>query len=347
MDLSLSASHNIFLKLQNTKRVIGAASLSGLSAAINSSNVKPDIVSYDIEHWQNTPIAEQNDPVTAISKAADIVHGAGYQFAVTPDRKFLLSYYNKIDWTKVDVLGMQIQRELSNMSKYVSDANSVASFVKSVNPNTVVLSQVSFLVSDPNQIIQAVDNVRSTVDGFIIVYNSASTESPYSTVGNMDKVISHIINLGPASPYLSHVISIGTQSFNVLINSNSSISAVNFDELQKQLLINVNDFAVGQGVVNIVIPTSMMSGKFQVTIDGNQILPTSNKSSSPLGQVNSISTNASSTVISLVHNLGQHTIAISASSVIPEFPVSAVPIAILGTSVGLLLFLVRWRLLAG
>jgi hypothetical protein len=94
----------------------------------------------------------------------------------------------------------------------------------------------------------------------------------------------------------------------------------------------------------------MMSGKFQVSIDNNQILPqpSQNQSSSLLGQVSSVTTNASSTAINLLHSLGQHTIAISATSVVPEFPITALaPEAIIGTVVGLLIFLARWKGLAG
>ena len=84
------------------------------------------MIIYDIEQWDKTPELKHADPSLLISKGADIVHQAGYRYGITPDAVTLLDNYKKINWTKIDFLGMQLQKFSHDVSEYSSLADGIA-----------------------------------------------------------------------------------------------------------------------------------------------------------------------------------------------------------------------------
>ena len=128
------------------------------------------MIIYDIEQWDKTPELKHADPSLLISKGADIVHQAGYRYGITPDAVTLLDNYKKINWTKIDFLGMQLQKFSHDVTEYSSLADDIATFARSKNPNIEIFTQLSFRFTDANDMIKAIESVKDTVDGFIISY---------------------------------------------------------------------------------------------------------------------------------------------------------------------------------
>jgi hypothetical protein len=129
-------------------------------------------ISYDIEHWERTPESERADPLLSISRGARIVHEAGFRYGITPEAEILMDNYRKINWSEIDFLGMQLQRFSQNIEEYSSLVNEIASFVRCKNPNIEIFTQLSFRFTDANDMINIVDRVHDTVDGFIIAYDT-------------------------------------------------------------------------------------------------------------------------------------------------------------------------------
>jgi hypothetical protein len=153
------------------RKMIIVQSLDNITNAINiERNYNLTMIIYDIEQWEKTPELKGNDPSLLISKGADIVHQAGYRYGITPDAVTLLDNYKKINWTKIDFLGMQLQRFSQDVPEYSKLAEDIASFARSNNPNIEIFTQLSFRFTDANDMIKAIESTKDTVDGFIVAY---------------------------------------------------------------------------------------------------------------------------------------------------------------------------------
>jgi hypothetical protein len=182
-----------FAHYPNASSILFSSSLQGITNIIQTetSNYKIDFVAYDVEHWTNTPIAEQNDPIGSINKGADLVHNAGLKFAIAPDRQFLLANYKNIDWTRIDLVNLQLQTLANDPVTYSQYAQSIVSVIKSQNPKTEIFIQVSFTKSNTTQIINAIESVKNIVDGIYIHLDKVSV-CPNCTLSNLEQVLSTI-----------------------------------------------------------------------------------------------------------------------------------------------------------
>ena len=158
------------------RKMIIVQSLDNITNAISiERDYNLTMIIYDIEQWDKTPELKHADPSLLISKGADIVHQAGYRYGITPDAVTLLDNYKKINWTKIDFLGMQLQKFSHDVSEYSSLADDIATFAKSKNPNIEIFTQLSFRFTDANDMIKAIESVKDTVDGFIVSYIPGTT----------------------------------------------------------------------------------------------------------------------------------------------------------------------------
>jgi len=155
------------------RKMIIVQSLDNITQAIDIDRYHNlSTISYDIEHWERTPESERVDPLLSISRGAGIVHEAGFSYGITPDAEMLIDNYKRINWSEIDFLGMQLQRFSQNIEEYSSLANEIASFAKCKNPNIEIFTQLSFRLTDANDMINIIDNVHDIVDGFIIAYDT-------------------------------------------------------------------------------------------------------------------------------------------------------------------------------
>jgi hypothetical protein len=185
-------------------------SLEGVRKDAGCGAGSAGVVMYDIEHWNETPLAEQRQPGKSIAAGAEIVNGSGCQkFAVAPDGQFMglkestcgydfeAGLYRDVDWTGVDLLSIQAQRMLSDtcadkltVDDYAGFVSRVAAYVKSKNPGITVVSQISLRYTPPEKLIAAMNRLNRVADGFYLVYPS-HTANPcrYCTPANVDTVL--------------------------------------------------------------------------------------------------------------------------------------------------------------
>jgi hypothetical protein len=167
----------LFDEFSTHRKMIIIQSLDNITQAIDIDRYHNlSTISYDIEHWERTPESERVDPLLSISRGAGIVHEAGFSYGITPDAEMLIDNYKRINWSEIDFLGMQLQRFSQNIEEYSSLANEIASFAKCKNPNIEIFTQLSFRLTDANDMINIIDNVHDIVDGFIIAYDTNTRE---------------------------------------------------------------------------------------------------------------------------------------------------------------------------
>jgi hypothetical protein len=341
-DYVISGNPNspLFSEFSSAKKIIGGPSLDSINKAIafaKQSPYKLDVIAYDIEHWPMTPQEEQNDPAGTINKGADLVHEAGYRYGITPDGRYLLDYYQKIDWKKVDLLDMQFQRRVSNSDEFVKYVSDVTKFAKSVNPNIEVLVQVSLVLSSPDQILTAVDKVQNVVDGVVVAYLPAAAQpNNMSTVENLNKVLSGIERSPSAHlDYVVHEVTAQGYDFSIFVaTNNSTVNSLKFEKEKKQVSLTVEGQEGTTGFVDLVIPTTLLSGNFTVYIDGNNVNMVSITNKYQLNNPTSVSEkeaqfallyrNETSTEIRIGYIHSSHTINIVGTNVVPEFPAAVI-----------------------
>lgn len=170
---SLSEGLWLYDEFPTHRKMIIVQSLDNITGAIDIDRYYDlNMIVYDIEQWERTPELERMNPLLSISRGAGIVHEAGYRYGITPDAEMLTDNYKKINWTEIDFLGMQLQRFSQNVPEYSGLAKEIASFARCKNPNIEIFTQLSFRLTDANDMIKVIESVKDIVDGFIIAYDT-------------------------------------------------------------------------------------------------------------------------------------------------------------------------------
>jgi outer membrane protein assembly factor BamB len=121
-------------------------------------------------------------------------------------------------------------------------------------------------------------------------------------------------DLFPPTTYL-YTVGAGGSSFDVALETNSTITTFNTANLETNRTIGFNVAGIGTiGMCNITLPDDMLSGPFNVTVDGEQpfyLAPTTS--------------NGTHTSLYFTYNgTIPHTVEITGTNVIPEFPTIAI-----------------------
>ncbi|WP_460720288.1 hypothetical protein [Nocardia heshunensis] len=153
-------------------------------------------VLYDNEAWPLTPAAEQQDPATAESQAADLAHAHHLLLIATPatDLTRVLapgenSYaaYLRLGISAAaakaaDVIDIQAQGSESDTTRYADFVRQAAAAAHTANPNVVVLAGLSTNPSGqtvtPDQLRAAITATRSSVDGYWLNIPKAGQACP-------------------------------------------------------------------------------------------------------------------------------------------------------------------------
>ena len=112
----------------------------------------------------------------------------------------------------------------------------------------------------------------------------------------------------------------GGETFDIEIASNSNIGSVELNEGEKMLAFTVEGETGTKGVTEVTVPKAMLSGEMMVLIDGQAMSSTSSD------VILKSETNADVT-FEINYSHSEHTIEVTGTSVVPEFPVAAVVMA--------------------
>lgn len=200
-------------KMRNPMRFALPASLKTVakrSSETCATNGQFQVVIYNPEHWEATPKAELDALPISVSKAGDTVKQAGCRyFGVAPDGKLLglpsteckgrpSELVNQIDWKRVDFIILQAQRLLSDKCDSPSRVKDYAQFVhdwaeavRRSNPSIKVVAQMSFRVSDPKTMTEAVKATHDVVDGYYLAYprSSGRLQCNYCSADNLKQFL--------------------------------------------------------------------------------------------------------------------------------------------------------------
>ena len=166
----------------------GWASLAAFEADVEAGLVADDVtvVMYDPEAWEHTPIAEQLDPVAAMTGFAALARAAGYQVVMTPHpglvtvlgapctqlagesvpAAFLRCRLPAAAAENADILDLQLQGLQQHPERYREWITAAAAQARRANPEVRVLAHLTTrLAPDPTVLYAAWRAVQPVVDG--------------------------------------------------------------------------------------------------------------------------------------------------------------------------------------
>ena len=155
-----------------------------------------DMVYYDPEHWEQTPVEEQQRVPETLSGVAQRIREAGYRVGFAPDRRFTLELYKEINWSEVDLFVFQTQRVVcteADLPAFHEMVNRVASFIHSRNPRTEIYVQLAFRFAEPALMKRAIDlALRTPIHGFSLLYVLNKDCPTQCTIQNFEQVLAHV-----------------------------------------------------------------------------------------------------------------------------------------------------------
>ncbi len=160
------------------QRILLGFSSDSVNSAIQqaSNNIRIQYIGYDNEPNNanlSTPPNEVADPSAFTNHLADVVHNSGFKYAITPSRDLLQAEYQKVDWTKIDLIDIQMQKITGNQTQYHSYLDPIISYIKTKNPNTLALVQVNPKFDSISHIASVIQSTN-LIDGVSIVLTTAT-----------------------------------------------------------------------------------------------------------------------------------------------------------------------------
>lgn len=176
----------------------------------------PGTVIYDPEHrprW--TPVEEVDHLVASVRRAATLVRATGcHRFGIAPGAEPLFGLdaescevhaqrgrYRDLPWTSIDLVDIQGQRLLSarclkreGLARYEATVSAISRFVSDANPETEVVSQVSFRDNQPPVMKEAIAAVAHVIDGVFFSYPSTNASIPclYCSDENLEILLEYL-----------------------------------------------------------------------------------------------------------------------------------------------------------
>jgi hypothetical protein len=155
------------------------------------------VVMYDNEHWQYTPVDEQEDPAKYEQLAAVLIHSHGMKYLATPAADlaaFLDKGHHQTEFQAylavdlagqaakyADILNIQAQGDETIASSYAGFLKSAIAQARAVNPKIVIYAGISTARStDPNAMFNAVQATEGDVTGYWLNVIKSKGPNPYT-----------------------------------------------------------------------------------------------------------------------------------------------------------------------
>jgi hypothetical protein len=160
----------------NAGRVrVGFASWAQAEQELEGLIGQIDFVTYNPEHWTQTPPEEQQDLIGTVQRAAEFTHTRGIQLMVSPDRRFARESLGEIA-KYADLIGLQGQRLQNDPDGFESWATELIQVARASNPEVRIFVQVGATQGTAQQMLAAIQTIEGDIDG-IAIWSAPSTLS--------------------------------------------------------------------------------------------------------------------------------------------------------------------------
>jgi hypothetical protein len=168
-DFGLMSSGNFWLLPLLTTGWPGAIYTSWADAQTSLPTYATQIpwITYNPEHWSNTPSSEQANLVATVQQASSTIHGYGDSFMLVPDQSFDQAYLAQLV-PYADVYGLQGERFENDLTKFQTIIAPEIPAVRAANPNAKVYVQVGTQYGTAQQMYDAISTVIGQADGICV-----------------------------------------------------------------------------------------------------------------------------------------------------------------------------------
>ncbi len=172
---------NLLSSVPKENRMLMFATTDGLAEILDSLPIDITYIGYDLERWDATSAAEQQDPVEAVKEAQQIAHARGLKLVIGPSRYFNEKYGTQLA-PYVDVYMPQAKFYQANLSaqQYQQTVGDLIRSLRQANPDMKVFLDLSpspkNVEETPAEMLKSVESVQDLIDGVWVTYNVRETE---------------------------------------------------------------------------------------------------------------------------------------------------------------------------
>lgn len=156
-----------------------------------------EYLGYNVEHWPDTPDAEQADPATASANAAEFADRHDLGYVIGPDLQFTEDFGAELA-QPADIYVIQGQRIQEDVAFFATTVNAFARNVRSGNPDVKVWVQVSSSFGTPEATIEALKEVAGQIDGIWVHYNQNAQS--FATLQDLMKLLRQAAQANTPAP---------------------------------------------------------------------------------------------------------------------------------------------------
>jgi hypothetical protein len=174
-DIALLLSARLFmLPSINAGRVrVGFASWAEAEQQLDGLIDQIDFVTYNPEHWAQTPEEERSNLVATVERAAEFAHSRNMQLMVSPDRRFARESLGEIA-KHADLIGLQGQRLQDDPAVFEAWARELIQIARASNPDVLIFVQVGATQGTASEMMAAIRTIEGDIDG-ISIWSAPST----------------------------------------------------------------------------------------------------------------------------------------------------------------------------
>lgn len=145
-----------------------------------------EIVTYNPEHWEQTPQAEKENLPATVQNAAEFARSLGLEFMVTPDRRFATEHLPELA-ASADILGLQGQRLQEDPAAFEAWMREMIQAARMSNPELEVFVQVGTTQGSAEEMYRSIQTVAGEIDGI----------SVWATPATLDELVEFIALIRP------------------------------------------------------------------------------------------------------------------------------------------------------
>jgi hypothetical protein len=149
------------------QKMVGFASWTDAERDLETLADQIDIAMYNPEHWEQTPIDEQQNLVATAQRAAEFAHAHGLRFMFAPDRRFAEAHLGEVA-PYADAVLLQGQRIQDDPQAFASWILGMVHIARTSNPEIQIYVQVGATRGTALEMFAAIQTVCNDIDGIAV-----------------------------------------------------------------------------------------------------------------------------------------------------------------------------------
>lgn len=149
------------------RRQVAFASWQQAERELDAVADQIDVIAYNPEHWNRTPMFEQRNLPETVERAAGVAHARGLQFMFVPDRAFAEEHLAEVA-PYIDMVTLQGQQLQEDPAEFADWILKMIGIVRANNPQVEIYVQVGATSGPASEMVAALRTVYADIDGISV-----------------------------------------------------------------------------------------------------------------------------------------------------------------------------------